>query len=134
MSSIAAPNFAASAVRYVLAELGVVHAEGERFKEVTLEGGISFFIKLHDDEKSLELSAPLADEGEPLSAALLTQMLEANFTTDGPVLALRRGQPFLLCQLHADRLSYPEFRDRWEQFINLVEAWSALCAETEVKT
>lgn len=64
----------------------------------------------------------------------MRQMMEANFMTNGPVLALRRSQPFLLQTLEADNFTYAQFREELEAFINLVEAWSMACANQEPLT
>lgn len=117
----------------LLAEFGLPAAAGELSASITVDDRLTLQITTLDDGQ-MTLITPLAGEDKELSPAFARRLLEANFLRRGTreaVFGLAQGKPVLLRTFNPGQLTYPEFRQVVEDFVNTADTWSAANAATD---
>lgn len=118
----------------LLAEFGLPVDAGELSASITVDDKLTLQITALDDGQ-MTLITPLAGEDKELTPAFARRLLEANFLRRGTreaVFGLAQGKPVLLRTLNPGQLTYPEFRQVVEDFVNTADTWSAANAASNV--
>lgn len=117
----------------LLTEIGLPAASGERRASITVDDKLTLQITALDGGQ-MTLVCPLAGEDTPLPPAFARRLLEANFLRRGTreaVFGLAQGKPVLLRTLTPGQITYPEFRQVVEDFVNTADTWSAANAASQ---
>lgn len=111
----------------LLAEFDLPVDAGELSASITVDDRLTLQITALDDGL-MTLITPLAGEDKELTPAFARRLLEANFLRRGTreaVFGLAQGKPVLLRTFNPGQLTYPEFRQVVEDFVNTADTWSA---------
>lgn len=116
----------------LLTEFGLPAAAGELSVLITIDDRLNLQITALDDGQ-MTLVCPLAGEEAPLPPAFARRLLEANFLRRGTreaVFGLAQGKPVLLRSITPGQLTYPDFRQVVEDFVNTADTWSMASSAT----
>jgi hypothetical protein len=117
----------------LLTGFGLPAPAGEPSASITVDDRLTLQITALDDGQ-MTLITPLAGEDKELTPAFARRLLEANFLRRGTreaVFGLAQGKPVLLRTLNPGQLTYPEFRQVVEDFVNTADTWAAANAASQ---